>query len=217
VPSSTAPAAAAAEVEDEFAKGSAEVSLSLGKATTQIAKGLKAIPKGHAARPQSGASSVVYLGHIPHGFYEEQMKGYFSQFGDVLRLRLSRNKKTGASRHFAFIEFDDAEVARIVAATMNNYLLSNQLLVCHVVPTEKQHPDMFRGADRPFVKVPWVRREIQKRSQKRTPQQVQKRSAKLIQKDAKKRRQLAALGIDYEFPGYSASAAPAKKHQKFRD
>ena len=27
---------------------------------------------------------MVYLGHIPHGFYEEQMKGYFSQFGDVV-------------------------------------------------------------------------------------------------------------------------------------
>jgi hypothetical protein len=118
--------------------------------------------------------------------------------------------------------------------------LQNQ--VCHVVPPEKQHPDMFRGADRPFVKVctaafrfrslwlvgpcrmlfcfrqvPWVRREIQKRSQKRTPQQVQKRSAKLIHKDEKKRRQLAALGIDYEFPGYSATAPSAKKHQKFRE
>jgi hypothetical protein len=39
---------------------------------------------GDAARTQSGSSSVVYLGHIPHGFYEEQMKGYFSQFGDVV-------------------------------------------------------------------------------------------------------------------------------------
>jgi len=30
-----------------------------------------------------GLSSVVYVGHIPHGFYEEQMRGFFSQFGDV--------------------------------------------------------------------------------------------------------------------------------------
>ena len=36
---------------------------------------------------------MVYLGRIPHGFYEEQMKTYFTQFGDVTRLRLSRNKK----------------------------------------------------------------------------------------------------------------------------
>jgi hypothetical protein len=26
---------------------------------------------------------------------------YFSQFGDVTRLRVSRNKKTGASKHYA--------------------------------------------------------------------------------------------------------------------
>lgn len=36
---------------------------------------------------------VLYLGRIPHGFYEAEMKAYFSQFGDVTRLRLSRNKK----------------------------------------------------------------------------------------------------------------------------
>merc|ERR1711988_1317815 len=36
---------------------------------------------------------VVYLGRIPHGFYEKQMMGFFSQFGTVTRLRLSRNKK----------------------------------------------------------------------------------------------------------------------------
>ena len=36
---------------------------------------------------------MIYLGRVPHGFYEEQMKSYFTQFGDVTRLRLSRNKK----------------------------------------------------------------------------------------------------------------------------
>ena len=33
-----------------------------------------------------------------------------------MRLRLSRNKKTGKSRHFAFIEFDDEEALPIVMA-----------------------------------------------------------------------------------------------------
>ena len=36
---------------------------------------------------------VVYLGHIPPGFYEPQMKKFFGQFGRVTRLRLSRSKK----------------------------------------------------------------------------------------------------------------------------
>jgi hypothetical protein len=44
----------------------------------------------------SAAGAVVYLGHIPHGFYEEQMKGFFSQFGLVNRIHLARNRKVRA-------------------------------------------------------------------------------------------------------------------------
>jgi len=53
---------------------------------------------------------VVYLGHIPYGFFEDQMKGFFSQFGTITRLRLARSKRTGNSKHYAFIEFETAEV-----------------------------------------------------------------------------------------------------------
>lgn len=38
-------------------------------------------------------TGTVYLGRIPKGFYEEEMRSYFSQFGEVTRLRLSRNKQ----------------------------------------------------------------------------------------------------------------------------
>lgn len=53
-------------------------------------------------------SNVVYLGRIPHGFYEDQLRGYFSQFGELRRLRLSRSKKTARSRGYAFLEFAGA-------------------------------------------------------------------------------------------------------------
>ena len=47
------------------------------------------------AKKAGGApnGAVIYLGHIPYGFFEEQMQGYFSQFGTVTRLRLSRSPK----------------------------------------------------------------------------------------------------------------------------
>ena len=31
---------------------------------------------------------VVYISHIPHGFYEKQMQQFFTQFGSVTNLRL---------------------------------------------------------------------------------------------------------------------------------
>ena len=36
---------------------------------------------------------VIYVGHLPHGFYEVQLRGYFSQFGKVTKVHISRNKK----------------------------------------------------------------------------------------------------------------------------
>ena len=44
-------------------------------------------------RGQGEEKGTLYLGRIPHGFYEDEMKEYFGQFGEVTRLRLARNRK----------------------------------------------------------------------------------------------------------------------------
>lgn len=38
-------------------------------------------------------SGVVYVGHLPHGFYEDQLRDYFNQFGKVNKVKVARNKK----------------------------------------------------------------------------------------------------------------------------
>lgn len=43
----------------------------------------------------TSTSGVVLLQNIPFGFFENEMRGYFGQFGDVLRLRLIRNPYVG--------------------------------------------------------------------------------------------------------------------------
>jgi len=42
---------------------------------------------------------VVYVGHIPQGFSEPQMREYFAQFGEVRQLRLSRSKRVCLQRN----------------------------------------------------------------------------------------------------------------------
>eukprot|EP01091_Cochliopodium_minus_P010877 TRINITY_DN2982_c0_g1_i1.p1 TRINITY_DN2982_c0_g1~~TRINITY_DN2982_c0_g1_i1.p1 ORF type:complete len:117 (-),score=26.62 TRINITY_DN2982_c0_g1_i1:119-469(-) len=38
-------------------------------------------------------SGVIYISHLPHGFYEVQLYKYFRQFGGVLHVKLARSKK----------------------------------------------------------------------------------------------------------------------------
>ncbi|KAH6569480.1 hypothetical protein BASA83_009908 [Batrachochytrium salamandrivorans] len=153
---------------------------------------------------------VVYLGHVPHGFYEAEMMSYFSQFGEVTRLRLSRNKKTGRSKHYAFIEFKDAEVAKIVSDTMNNYLMFNQIIKCKLVAAEKLHVDTFKGCNRKFKVVPWNKVQRQKQNKPKTLEQWSANTKRLEKNDVKKRKHLESLGIEYEFPGYAGAALAQK-------
>ncbi|XP_071943497.1 MKI67 FHA domain-interacting nucleolar phosphoprotein-like [Antedon mediterranea] len=149
---------------------------------------------------------VLYVGHIPHGFFEPQMRHFFSQFGTVTRLKLSRSTKSGRSKGYGFVEFEFDEVAKIAAETMNNYLTYNKLLKCHVIAKEKIHPDMFKGCDRRFFNPSVIKRKaISKHNSALTADGS--RVLKLLTKRAKqsKRRQkkIAKAGIDYEFDGCS--------------
>lgn len=87
-------------------------------------------------------SSVIYISRIPHGFYEDEMFGYFSQFGKVINVSVSRNKK-GKSKHFGFVKFESTEVAKIAAETMNNYLMFNVLLKCKQLMKRECFSGMF--------------------------------------------------------------------------
>ncbi|KAH8117998.1 hypothetical protein DFH11DRAFT_1503668 [Phellopilus nigrolimitatus] len=156
---------------------------------------------------------VLYLARIPHGFYEDQMKAYFSQFGDVSRLRLSRNKKTGRSKHYAFIEFTSSAVAEIVAETMDNYLLMGHILRCKIIPKEEVHPELWVGANRKFRRVPVDRIARQQQNKARTDEEKEKVEKRLLKRQEQKKRKLQSAGIDYDFGSvaYEKTAKKAKQ------
>ncbi|XP_035532407.1 MKI67 FHA domain-interacting nucleolar phosphoprotein, partial [Morone saxatilis] len=152
---------------------------------------------------------VIYVGHLPLGLFEPQLKSYFEQFGKVLRLRLSRSKKTGGSKGYAFVEFDCDEVAKIVAETMNNYLMGERLIKCNVVPPEKVHEKLFVGSQREFKKP--SQPAVARYNKQHTEEQIIKLQDKLLRKESKLRKRLAAHGIDYDFPGFAAQVPLKKK------
>ncbi|KAI4095237.1 MAG: hypothetical protein LQ344_001749 [Seirophora lacunosa] len=187
-------AAAPGESADGFKEGMEVPQLPTDKGLTQ---------KLEAAKDESkDGPGVVYVGRIPHGFYEPQMRAYFSQFGSLLRLRLSRNRTTGASKHYAFLEFTSAAVAAIVADTMDNYLMFGHILKVRVVPREQVHENMWKGAGKRFKSVPWARIEGRKLERGVGREQWGKRvEAERKRRGRKGEKAREEMGYEFEVPG----------------
>ena len=163
------------------------------------------VPKHEKTSEKRGEDpGVIYVGRIPHGFYEHQMKAYFSQFGDINRLRLSRNKKSGMSKHYAFIEFAEESTAEIVAKTMNNYLLFGRLLQVKIVPKHQIHEELWKGCDRKFKVLPLNFKYGGSINDPKTEQGWNK----VISRESKKRNKLAkkleAIGYEFHVPEVAA-------------
>ncbi|XP_008069283.1 MKI67 FHA domain-interacting nucleolar phosphoprotein [Carlito syrichta] len=155
---------------------------------------------------------VIYVGHLPNTLGETHILTYFSQFGTVTRLKLSRSTRTGQSKGYAFVEFESEDVAKIVAETMNNYLFGERLLQCQLMPPEKIHPGLFAGWNTSFKQpsCPAVARY----NRKRTLKQNLRMEERFKKKEKLLRKKLAEKGIDYDFPSLILQKAGTKKSSK---
>ncbi|KAL4889691.1 hypothetical protein BDV59DRAFT_186005 [Aspergillus ambiguus] len=175
----------------------------------------KLLKKQKENKEQAEEPGTVYVGRIPHGFYEHQMRAYFSQFGDITRLRLSRNRITGRSKHYAFIEFASTSVAKIVAATMDNYLMYGHILKCKYVPQEQLHPEIWKGANRRFKRTPWNRIEKKRLDKGKTREQWTERIEREQKRRIAKAEKLKAMGYEFELPELkSVDDVPVQEEQK---
>ncbi|KAM4859448.1 MKI67 FHA domain-interacting nucleolar phosphoprotein isoform 2-T2 [Thomomys bottae] len=187
----------------------------------QFQKDVAQVRQRAAKKKQDDLSpGVIFVGHLPKGIEEDQIQAYFSQFGTITRFRLSRSKRTGNSRGYAFVEFESEDVAKIVADTMNNYLFGDRMLVCRYMPPEKVHEDLFKEWHGPFrcPTFPAVKRYNQDRSFK----QKMRMEARFRKKETLLRKKLAAKGIDYSFPSLviskrKSSSMPKEKKNKISE
>ncbi|KAH1332582.1 hypothetical protein KXV58_004371 [Aspergillus fumigatus] len=178
-------------------------------------KAKRKILKKQKKHDEPEVPGTVYVGRIPHGFYEHQMRAYFSQFGDITRLRLSRNRITGRSKHYAFVEFASSTVAKIVAETMDNYLMYGHILKCKYVPSDQLHPEVWKGANRRFKRTPWNRIEKKRLEKGKTREQWSERIEREQKRRLAKAEKLKALGYEYELPQLkSVDEVPVQEETK---
>ena len=160
---------------------------------------------------QGTGKGVLYVGHLPKGFNETELKNFFQQFGEVTKLRVSRSKKTARSRGYAFLEFAERKVAEIAAKAMNDYLLFGRQLDVHIMEDGTVHKDTFKHGNRDWSFKPTKEMFRGKMNSEKTDASKKARVKGLLEKEKEKRDRLKELEIDYKFPGYAACVATVSK------
>jgi len=177
---------------------------------------LRRQPTGVLAETSVLKTSILWRSrHIPHGFYEKELKGFFSQFGDVERWRVSRNKRTGRSKGYAFVKFEHPEVAKIAAEAMDGYHMFKQSLKCQVMKKRDVHPELFNKSNKVLEMKPWRKIEAEQHNKQRTPEQAQQRNLRAIKRDKRRLQQIQSAGLDFEYESLQEKLPKGPTHKKF--
>ena len=88
-------------------------------------------------------SHSLYVGNFPYSTTEEQLTELFSQHGGVESVRILKDRETGMSRGFGFVDMDSQEAAETVIAELNGMDFNGRALkINHSRPREAR-PDRY--------------------------------------------------------------------------
>lgn len=165
---------------------------------------------------------IIYVKHLPHGFFENQLRTFFSQFGDVTRVHVARSKKTLRSRGYAYVEFRYREVAQIASEAMNNYLMFGKLLKTGLLPAgAKRIPRKYEkaydanGNETTTYKL-WLKKTVTKSNARVTKTKVVNRNLRALGKLKRLKKKYHELGVDYDIddviPDFDEDDLKVPKH-----
>jgi RNA recognition motif-containing protein len=84
----------------------------------------------------------IFVGNLPWSVKDEDLKTKFEEFGTVLSARIVSDKFTGRSRGFGFVDMEDADAEKAIAA-MNGFEWEGRQITCNEARPKTE------GSDRP--------------------------------------------------------------------
>jgi RNA recognition motif-containing protein len=87
----------------------------------------------------------IYVGNISWDLTEEELKEAFEAFGQTASVKIIKDKHTGKSRGFAFVEMPEKAEAEAAIKDLNGKTLKGREIV---VNEARPRPEGFRGNSR---------------------------------------------------------------------
>lgn len=82
----------------------------------------------------------IYVGNLPHATSEEELREAFEEFGTVEKAAIIKDRDTGRSRGFGFVEMPDRDEAEAAIENMNGAELGGRTLTVNEARPREDRP-----------------------------------------------------------------------------
>jgi RNA recognition motif-containing protein len=87
----------------------------------------------------------LYVGNIPFGASEEDLKKLFSEVGEVQSVKIVTDSYSGRARGFGFVEMTSQEDVKKAISLLNGKTLMDRALIVNEARPQKKRGGEFRG------------------------------------------------------------------------
>jgi cold-inducible RNA-binding protein len=82
----------------------------------------------------------LYVGNLPYSATEDSLKELFSQAGEVTSVTLIKDRDTGQSKGFGFIEMKNQEAMEAAIKQFNEYKMDERALKVNIAKPREERP-----------------------------------------------------------------------------
>ena len=88
----------------------------------------------------------IYVGNLPHATTDAELREAFEPYGSVSSAAVIRDKFTGDSRGFGFVEMPDNASAREAVSGLNNQELGGRRLTVNEAKPREERSNGYQGS-----------------------------------------------------------------------
>jgi RNA recognition motif-containing protein len=90
-------------------------------------------------------NSKRYVGNLPYGVTEDDLKKLFSEAGEVQSVKIVVDQYSGRPRGFGFVEMTSKAEAEKAISLLNGKVLTDRTLIVNEARPQKKKGGEFRG------------------------------------------------------------------------